>query len=130
MIFEEDFLTFLKASSVNALCNGQIYGLQRPKGERPLPEILIQRASTVRQKLFCGTSNLVSAQIQVDSFGLQLDQTLGLARALRLLLVDYTGTMGDTYVEDVSLDNEFPTVDADPGIFRITQLYDFWYAED
>ena len=53
-----------------------------------------------------------------------------LAAVLRALLIDFTGTMGGAYVDRVLLTNEFPLNDPDPGVIRVTQLYNFWYVED
>ena len=38
--------------------------------------------------------------------------------------------MGATFIDHCTLENEFPLVDPDPGIIRVTQLYNIWYVED
>lgn len=132
MMLEVDLIAFLlSVQSITTLVNGsQIYGLKRPQGLRPLPELLIARTSTVRQVKFCGTDSLVNTDLQIDSYGLELAQTLTLARSVRKTLVDFKGMMADTYVDQVTLTNEFPVEDPDPGIVRMTQLYNFWYVEE
>jgi hypothetical protein len=91
---------------------------------------MLQRATSARQVLFCGTDKLVDAQMQVDSFAISGEDAWGLARALRLLLVDFSGMMAATFVDHCTLANEFPLIDPDPGIIRVTQLYNIWYVED
>jgi hypothetical protein len=138
VILEQGLRAFLAdAPTISALVIDRIYGLVREQGndqtlppDAQLPAVLIQRTTTQRQQLFCGTSPFVSADVQVDSYAITGDDAWGLAKALRTLLVDFTGNMGETWVDTVHLTNEFPLSDPDPGIIRITQLYNIWYLED
>jgi hypothetical protein len=133
MIVEIGLRQFLATIDlVTAIVGANIYGLIRERApvETQLPAIMIQRTTTAREVLFCGTDDLVSIDLQVDSYAMTGDSAWGLARALRKSLIDFTGTMGDVYVDAVHLTNEFPMTDPDPGIIRIVQLYNFWYLED
>lgn len=115
--------------SVAALVAARIYGLMRPVAA-VLPNVTLQRATTQRQVLFCGTDRLVDCGMQVDCFSTSGEEAWGVARAMRLLLRDFTGFMGGTYVDHCTLTNEFPMIDPDPGVIRVTQLYSIWYVED
>jgi hypothetical protein len=129
-IFEVDLLNFVKGiEAVGQLAGENVFGVVRPRATA-LPQVLITRSSTVRTPTFCYTSKLVSADFQIDSFGLKGQDALGLARVIRLALVDFTGEMGGTFVDRVFLTNEFPTTDPEPGVIRITQLFNIWYQED
>lgn len=131
MMFEEDLRSYLlTVTSLTSIVGAQIFGVRRPQGDRPLPEILIQRAHTLRQVLFCGTDSLVNADFQVDSYGIELSQVIALAKAVRLVLKDYKGSMGATHVDQMTLINEFPMDDPDPGVIRMLQIYNVWYSED
>ena len=129
-MIEADIRTFLLAApSISALVAARIYGLIREPAA-PLPSINIQRIHSARQELFCGVAPLVSADIQVDSYGIDGDTSWAVAKALKLLLRNFSGTMGASEVDKVFLTNEFPLTDSDPGVIRIVQVYNFWYLED
>jgi hypothetical protein len=119
----------LAAPALAALVGPRVYGLLRPQTS-DLPAAMIQRITTARQVLFCGTDKLVEVSLQVDAFAMTGDVAWGVADALRALLVDFTGMMGAVYVDQCTLENEFPLVDPEPGIIRVTQLYHLWYVED
>lgn len=132
MTLEQGIRVFLAGvAPVTAFVGANIFGLVREQGTADqLPAVLIQRSSTARTVLFCGTDHLVSADLQVDSYAMTGDDAWALARALRQALVDFTGNFGDVAIDTVHLTNEFPLTDPDPGIIRITQLYNIWYQED
>ena len=131
MILEQAFPEYLLTiPQITALVHDQIYGVLRPQGPRPLPEILITRTQTTRQDKFCGVDALVNADIQVDCYAAGAQDAMTLADTLRKALKDFSGTMGDLVVQKVFLSNEFPVYDPDPGIIRVTQTYNFWYLED
>jgi len=121
----------LSIPAITAVVSQRVYGILRQQSQ-DLPAVLIQRVGTVRQRKFCATKTdpLVSADLQVDSYAMGGDTGWALAKEMRLTLMNFTGMMGDTYVDEVILTNEFPLNDPDPGVIRITQLYNFWYLED
>lgn len=130
MIFEAALQTFLLGSEpVTALVRDRVFGLLREPSSL-LPALLAQRITTQRQTTFCRTSKLVSADFQLDSYAMTGVDAWGLAAAVRSLMIDFEGMMGDIFVNKILLTNEFPTVDGDPGVIRITQLYNIWYVED
>lgn len=130
MIFESELKAYLLTiPALTNLVGSRIYGILRQQSQ-DLPAILIQRTQTTRQPKFCATDKLVSSDIQIDAYAMTGDSGWALAAALRALLIDFTGTMGGAYVDKVLLTNEFPLNDPDPGVIRITQLYNFWYVED
>jgi hypothetical protein len=130
MSFEADIISFLKSvEPIAELVKTRIYGLYRePNAE--LPQLLVQRTSSTRQPLYCRTSRLISAEFQLDSYGLNGQDAWGLAAAVRTALEDFGGMMGASEVQRVFLTNEFPLVEPEPGDIRVTQLYNIWYVED
>jgi hypothetical protein len=119
----------LSVEPIAAIVGERIFGLVRPPGE-DIPALMIQRTATVRQSLICGASRLVSADFQVDSYAMTGQDAWDLAAAVRAVLKDFKGAMGGTDINHVFLENEFPLVDPDPGVIRVTQLYNFWYYEE
>lgn len=133
MRLETDVRDFLiGAPAIAALVEDRIYGLIREPSSA-LPSINVQRIHTARQRLFCGVAPLVSADLQIDSFGINGDDAWTVAHALRKLFENFAGPMGNspqTIVDIVFLINEFPLIDPDPGVIRVVQIYNFWYLED
>lgn len=133
MRLETDLRDFLlTAPAITNLVAERIYGVLREPASK-LPSINVQRTHTLRQQLFCGVSPLVSADLQIDSFGINGDDAWTVAKALRKLFENFSGPMGGspaTHVDKVFLVNEFPLTDPDPGVIRVVQLYNFWYLED
>lgn len=130
MNFEADIITFARSiESISDLVQKRIYGLYREPAA-DLPQLLIQRTSTTRQELICGPSRLVSADFQLDSYGLTGQDATGLAHAVRKAFQNFAGMMGETTVQRCFLTNEFPKVDPEPGDISVTQLYTIWYLED
>jgi len=118
--------------AIAAICRDRIYGLRRPQQGSPedqLPAVMISRTQTTTQKLFCGTDDLWQAEVQVDCFAMGAS-VFKLAKAVKRALVDFSGMMGETTVDEVTLINEFPVDDPDPGVERVTQVYTIFYVED
>lgn len=130
MTLEEGLRNYLLSiPAITALVNSQIYGIIRPQGERPLPEILLTRSSTHNQQLFCGTNPLRQAEVQIDCYAIDGASMVDLSKATRDALVDFSGSMDEVAVDQVTMMNEFPLNDSDPGTLRMVQLYSIWYVE-
>lgn len=131
-MMETDLRDFLLGQTpITAIVAQRVYGMVREQGVKvQLPAVRIQRIHTNFYSTFCGTTELVDADLQVDSYGIDGDSAWALARALKDTLRDFSGNMEATSVDKVFLNNEFPLTDPDPGIIRVTQLYTFWYRED
>lgn len=118
--------------AIAAIVRDRIYGLRRPQQGSPedqLPAVMISRTQTTTQKLFCGTDDLWQAEMQVDCFAMGAS-VFKLQKAVKKALVDFSGLMGATTVDEVTLINEFPVDDPDPGVERWTQVYSIFYVED
>ena len=88
MMLEVDLRSYLLAqSSLQTFVVDRIYGLTRPQAAA-LPAIMLQRSTSARQVLLCGTDKLVDTQMQVDCFAISGEDAWNLARAIRQLLVD------------------------------------------
>ena len=131
-MMETDLRTFLLYQDpLTALVGQRVYGMMREQGlQQQLPAVMIQRISSARQVKFCATDKLVDADMQIDAYAISGDSAWAVANVLRSALLDFSGMMGETHVDKVLLANEFPLIDPDPGIVRVTQLYNFWYVED
>jgi len=131
-MMETDLRDYLRGiPAITDLVSQRVYGMVREQGlKTQLPAVRIQRIHTNFYPTFCGTTELVDADLQVDSYGIDGDSAWALAKALKATLRDFSGNMEATSVDKVFLNNEFPLTDPDPGIIRVTQLYTFWYREE
>lgn len=120
-------------SGVAAFVGDRIYPEMIPQASqheaRKLPCIVYTTTAESRSATYCGTDRLVSAAIQVDLYTPGYDQTLQLRAAVRLALRDFRGMMGDTLVRLTRLDSSGGLVEPEPGLFRRSQDWTFWYVE-
>lgn len=91
---------------------------------------VITRAGTGFAQDFCGTDPLVDASIQIDSYARDRDEANRIGRAVRDVLLDYIGTLaGEVPVDRISIDNDIPLLDPEPGLYRRSQTYRIWNEE-
>jgi hypothetical protein len=127
----EGLVVFLnQVPEIQALCGDRIYGSRRPQGIRPLPEILISPITRQGSHTFCGPQDLVSCDLQIDSYGYGLADAGAMAKQLRKTLDFASGMFGSVAVDRVFLSNQLGAVDTDPGTVRMVQTFTFWYLED
>lgn len=132
---EPDLYAFLKADgAIAALIGDRIYPgripQQHPNDRQVIPCAVFQLAGAEYQHLFCQTDDLTGGNYQVDIYTRERDNVPAIASAIRQRLKDYSGLIGDSRVSRVQLQNQFDGLDPDPGLYRRTQLYTIWYAED
>lgn len=125
---EPNLYRFLTVTRPQPLLGDRIFQQRAPEGVRGTYAVW-QRPGGERQAMFCGTDSTVGGQYQVDIYSRDDVEYLNAARAIRVALVDYCGPMGSVLVKKVLLENDFDSVDPEPGLYRRTQLYTVWYAE-
>ena len=96
---------------------------------RGMPCIVYQRVAVSRSRTYCAADKLVKATIQVDVMAPTYDEADQVAEAVRLALLDYRGAMGDVRVKLCQLDTETNLVESEPGLFRCSRDWSFWYVE-
>lgn len=118
-------------SSITALLGSnplRFYKLLAPPATRQ-PATTYQRAGIARSRTLCGTIKLAFATVQVDHYGKTWEEAAGVAEAFRLALTDFAGMMGEVEVKESTLENEFDLDDPEPGLFRRSQSWSFWFVE-
>lgn len=130
----EGLATFLKDDSdISALVDGRVYPLRIPQRvgkDQSMPCLVYQRVGAVRNQSFCGTDQLVAASYQIDSYAIRYQDAVQLSEAVAVVLLDYTGDMGDTHVDRVFLESEIDLNDIEPGLYRVSQTYIIWHKEE
>lgn len=93
------------------------------------PAVVYQRIGTSRSVTFCRTSGLVAANFQIDCYSKSYLVGRQVAAAVRVALLDFTGTVGGVHIDRVMLSADFDSLDPDPGLYRASQTFDVWHWE-
>jgi hypothetical protein len=96
-----------------------------------MPSSVLQRTGTQRQQLQCRTDRTVQATLQFDHYGKSQQVAAEVAEVFRLALhaIVFPVMMGGVKVKDAFLVNEFDLDDPEPGLYRRSQSWRFWYVE-
>lgn len=103
--------------------------------QRTTPATVLQRSGTSRSITQCGTIRLASATLQLDHYATTWQAASRLAAVFREVLLEregmrkYPRNMGTVEVRSATLQNEFDLDDPEPGLYRRSQSWDFWYVE-
>lgn len=125
---------FLRAvPTVAALAGDRIYPEAVPQKAwetvARMPCVVYNLIDERRTATYCGTDLLVAATYQLDHYAPQFDVARQLAEATRLALRDFAGLMGETRVRLSRLESARNTVEPEPGLFRCSRDWLFWYEE-
>jgi len=96
-----------------------------------MPSAVQQRTGTQRQQLQCRVDRTVQATIQIDHYGKSQQGAGELGDVFRTALHGETFPvmMGSVKVKDAFCLNEFDLDDPEPGLYRRSQSWRFWYVE-
>lgn len=103
---------------------------QKMKAVDQVPCVVYQVTQEDRQKVYCGTQKLVSITVTLDCYAMTLIGARQLSEAVRAVLVDYRGLMGDVVVRDVTLSGGLTLYDMEPGLMRVMDTYTIWFEEE
>lgn len=129
-------------AGVSALVGSRIYR-DRATETDVLPYITYTRISEARHPHSTGTSGLVNAVYQINSWATERNDANEIAEAVRNALDTLTGTLGagavtETTIRscdlDASRDLDVPPTagdqqGSDDGVAGVAQDYEFWYEE-
>lgn len=133
-MIEEALIPFLRDSSrVLALAGGRVHHNARPQNGA-LPAIVVHRVSSVRERVLTGRVRLAHPRIQIDCMAETAQDAQSLANAVRLVIEDYEGSMGDYTVQVVTVDDDSddyiePEHANEKGIHVTSLDAIFWYEE-
>lgn len=113
-------------AGVSTMVAARIYPGIIPQGGAQ-PCIVYAKTSRDRQQLFCGTADLMTTQVSIDSYATTYTESVLLANAVTDALLDFRGMMGDTDVPRVFLTNELDLSDIEPGLYRQSQTWVVWH---
>lgn len=96
-----------------------------------MPSSVMQRTGTQRQQLQCRVDRTVQATMQIDHYAKTQQAAAQVADVFRTALhgITFPVMMGSVKVKDAFLVNEFDLDDPEPGLYRRSQSWRFWYVE-
>lgn len=116
-----------------ALIAGRVFPVQIPESpsydKSHTPCIVFLLSSEVRALTVCDASSSVEGTYQIDSISKSYFEAKAIANAVRLCLNSFTGLMGGTTVDRVLLETAQDLIEAEPGLYRVSQTYVFYYQE-
>ena len=115
-------------SLLSGLASGRIYPYKLPQGVA-LPACTYMKVSAPRDHTQQGPSGLVSARIQVSSWGNAYDDAKTLSDAVRQALDGYMGTTDGVYIGGVQLVNETDLSEPEPAIFQTAMDFKVLHGE-
>jgi Protein of unknown function (DUF3168) len=135
MLLHEALKSHLQSdTSVESLLGGRFYYIIVPQayvGAERMPCVVFNRSGVERQVRYCGTDGMIRTSITLDCYALRYTSARALAAEVRKSLIDFRGLLaGSLRVSATSLINEFDLIDIEPGLFRISQTWDFWHTEE
>lgn len=119
--------------------DGRIHPLvipqKKPGAKLQVPALVYTVTACDRQVTYCGTSGLVRTTMRLDCYASKYGEARELAAAVRSCLLDFSGMLGssdpdvEVDVRHASLETEFDVQDFEPGLYRVSQSWNFWHTE-
>ncbi len=123
----------LASGTVTALVGSRVYPLVAP-ASASLPYATWRRAGIQREQTLANPMGMPRVTVEYQIFAATYDQAREAADAIRSILDGYGGTLDNTVVDQVSLENEvddFVSLGGAelPPAYQITQTYDIRWQE-
>lgn len=116
---EENFRALIAADTgVSDRVGTRIYWGRRSGFSSTLPAIVLTRISGGRDYHMLDASGLVQSRIQVDCFATDYASAKYTARAVRDVINSYSGTVGETTFQRVTIDSERDYDETESGADR------------
>lgn len=93
------------------------------------PYVVFLKVVEMATGTLCAQDPMVRDLFQFDSYTKTYKQTKLVAKALRKALIDFNGTMDDTYIASIRLDTEMDVLEPEPGLFRVSTSLFIWHGD-
>lgn len=124
----EDFQSWLKAQSgVSAFVSSRIYPAIPQNPTYPL--ILIEEDGEDRPWSFDGQGTYLGSDIQIHCFAETYAEAKNLSEAVKNTLLNYSGTMGSTTVDQVNLVSKADVYEQQVEKYRSSRDVTIWHYE-
>lgn len=118
---------------IAALVSGRVFPVVIPQSKSlessATPCVVFTLTTQTRTLAACDAVSMVEGTYQIDSLSRSYFEAKEIADAIRLSLNSFTGQMGETHVDRVLLETAQDLIDAEPGLYRVSQTYLFYYQE-
>lgn len=123
----------VSASSFTALAGSRVYPLLAP-AEDPLPYVTWSRTGISREQTLGAPMGVPRLTVEYQIVAQTYQEARGIADVMRSILDGYGGTLDNTVVRQVSLEDErdgLVVLDGSevPNAYSVTQSYDVWWQE-
>lgn len=120
-------------TSVTSIVASRIYPVLAP-AQAQLPFVTWRRSGIQRSQTLGGPMGMPRVSVQLDSYATTYEGARDLADRVRLVLDGYSGTVDNTQVNHVSLEQEqddFVTLAGSelPPVYSVQQTFDVWWQE-
>lgn len=133
MIEQDIFGKLRDDTAVSALIAGRVFPVQISQSpgqtHSKTPCVVFTLISETRTLTVCDAASSVEGTYQIDSISKSYFEAKEIAGAVRLCLNSFTGLMGGTPVDRVSLETAQDLIETEPGLYRVSQTYVFYYQE-
>lgn len=120
-------------AGLSPLVAGRVFPVLIPQSrahdESATPCVVFLLIHEARTLTVCDASSSVEGTYQIDSISRSYFEAKEIAQAVRLCLNSFTGLMGGTPVDRVLLETAQDLVEAEPGLYRVSQTFLFYYQE-
>ena len=125
--------TLVSATAVTSIVGTRIYPHQAPASSA-LPFVIWRRTGIERIQTLTGPAGTPRVSVDYTVIATTYNQAREAADAMRRVLDGWGGTVDNTVVEQVSLENEVddfvtPAGSDQPPSYSVTQSYDIWWRE-
>lgn len=121
------------STAVTALVSARIYPVLAP-ANAALPFITWRRSGIQRSQTLAGPMGMPRVSVELDTYAATYEGARDLADRVRVVLDGYSGTVDNTQVNHVSLEQEqddFVTLGGSdlPPVYSVKQTFDVWWQE-
>jgi len=128
-VLESSLIRFLRDDDpVFAIVEGRITAVLQHQKQK-FPSISVQRVHGQHHNNLTGPSGLVEALIQIDCWGKVYNNAKLLAEAVRIAMLDFSGTQFGTNGIQSDLESDRDLPDPTTGIYRVMLEYRIFYQE-
>jgi hypothetical protein len=117
----------------SSVVGSRVYPLLAPKSA-PLPFIIWRRSGVTREHTLSGPMGVPNVSVEMQSYAATYEDVRDLADRVRLVLDGYGGTVNNTQVKHVSLEQEsddfVQLAGGDlPPVYQVTQTFNVLWQE-
>lgn len=116
-------------SNLEQLIGGRVYPVIVPQNSA-VPHVCFEQTGREgNDPTVCNVSTSVQKEYEISSRSKSYFEAKEVADAVRVILNNFSGLMGETAVDRVLLQNEQDLFDPEPGLFRVSQTFVIYYQE-